>query len=261
MPTSDPIRYPYPLGTIEGQRQAAVRARHDLTETIAELAERLGRAGRLRRRTRVSVLAAAAGGLGSLTVQLLGLRTRRGSIPVALIVAGTSGWAAWRVMSRDATTWRAHRTGHELAGSAGGDVVDLLVAQHRQISRAFDAVLQAEGAGRTESFARLVTLLTQHEHAEQNIVHPLLTDAELARRCLADERQVERALASLIAAGVHSPGFVEGLVRSRDQVTVHMRREEEQEFPHLRATTSSELLSRATNAVQAAQAGEAWTLG
>jgi hypothetical protein len=261
MPTSDPIRYPYPLGSVEGQRQAAVRARHDLTETIGELAERLGRAGRLRQRTRVSMLSAAAGAVGSLTVQVLGLRSRRGSIPVALLVAGASGWAAWRVMSRDATTWRAHRAGHGLARSAGGDVVDLLVAQHRQISGAFDAVLRDDAAQRTESFARLVALLTQHEHAEQNIVHPMLTDAELQRRCLADERQAERSLASMIAMGVESPDFVNGLLRLRHQVTLHMRREEEEEFPRLRATAPAGLLSRATNAVQAAQAGEAWTLG
>jgi hypothetical protein len=260
MPTSDPIRYPYPLGTVEGQQQAAVRARHDLTETIAELADRLNRAGRLRQRTRVSVLTAAAGAAGSLTVQLLGLRKRRGSMLVATIVAGASGWAAWRVMGRAPTTWRASRPANELARSAHSDVVDLLLAQHWQIGSAINAVLQAEGEERTETFARLVTLLTQHEHAEQSIIHPLLTDAELARRCLADERQAERALASLIAAGVESPDFVAGLVRLRDQLIVHMRREEDEEFPRLRASVPAELLFSATNAVQAAQAGEAWTL-
>jgi hemerythrin superfamily protein len=53
------------------------------------------------------------------------------------------------------------------------DVVDLLLAQHARIEELFLLVASTHGDQRQETFDELVRLLTVHETAEEEIIHPL----------------------------------------------------------------------------------------
>ena len=52
------------------------------------------------------------------------------------------------------------------------DVITLLQRQHQEIRQLFDEVEKADGDARRAAFHRLVRLLSVHETAEEELVHP-----------------------------------------------------------------------------------------
>jgi hypothetical protein len=144
----------------------------------------------------------------------------------------------------------------------GGDVVDLLIAQHRSIDAAFGHVAAAAaGQPRREAFAHLVELMYRHEHAEQDLVHPVLAahhpdGADLAGARLAEEQALERAVAGLIFIDVTHRRFLSTLADLRTRVAVHATREETDEFPALRAALTGPDRRRLASQVRAAQIGQ-----
>ena len=52
------------------------------------------------------------------------------------------------------------------------DVITLLQRQHQEIRQLFDEVDRADGDARRAAFHRLVRLLSVHETAEEELVHP-----------------------------------------------------------------------------------------
>ncbi|MCK2216799.1 hemerythrin domain-containing protein [Actinomadura sp. ATCC 31491] len=123
------------------------------------------------------------------------------------------------------------------------DVIDLLVAQHGQIRDLFDEVEQAPPEKVEAAFGRLTRLLSVHETAEEEIVHPyarrridggpgVVTDR------LREENLAKRLLLDLHRDGVDDPRFWDRLAELRAAVTAHARGEERYEFARLRAATS-----------------------
>ncbi|MEU6724409.1 hemerythrin domain-containing protein [Nonomuraea wenchangensis] len=123
------------------------------------------------------------------------------------------------------------------------DVIDLLVAQHGRIRDLFDEVEQAPPDKVEAAFCRLSRMLSMHETAEEEIVHPY------ARRKLDNgpgvvaDRLREESLARLLLQdlhhdGVDHPRFWDRLAELRAAVTAHARGEERYEFARLRARTT-----------------------
>jgi hemerythrin superfamily protein len=141
------------------------------------------------------------------------------------------------------------------------DVVDVLLAQHSAIKALFNQVATAEGEQKRERFQDLVRLLTIHESAEEQVVHPA------ARRALGDdghrvvdtrleeETRAMRALAELADLGVGHPGFDDRLAALAAEIVEHAAHEEAEEFTRLRATVGAEELQLMTAVFEAAEQG------
>ncbi|MFC4009464.1 hemerythrin domain-containing protein [Nonomuraea purpurea] len=139
------------------------------------------------------------------------------------------------------------------------DVIDLLIAQHGQIRDLFDEVEQAPPDKVEEAFGRLTRMLSVHETAEEEIVHPyarrkLDNGQGVVADRLSEENRAKRLLRDLHKAGVDDPKFWEKLGELRAAVTVHARSEERYEFAKLRENTSFVERRAMAAAVRAAEA-------
>jgi hypothetical protein len=137
------------------------------------------------------------------------------------------------------------------------DVVDLLEAQHARIEELFLLVGASAAEVRRDSFAELVRLITVHEAAEQQFVHPLARtgggDAMVEDR-LREEQRTNDMLGQLVEAGVGHPTFDTTLLVLREAVLGHCRSEEMYEHPHLRDSLPDEDLRELAAVVEAFQA-------
>jgi hypothetical protein len=115
------------------------------------------------------------------------------------------------------------------------------------------------GDDKRDAFNDLVRLLTVHETAEEELVHPLAStlveggDALINNR-LVEERQAKKMLAALVDAGPDDEGFDTALLMLRDAVLAHTRREERYEFTQLRQRVPAEQLRALAGLVGAAEA-------
>ncbi|MEV4170270.1 hemerythrin domain-containing protein [Nonomuraea sp. NPDC049709] len=138
------------------------------------------------------------------------------------------------------------------------DVIELLMAQHGQIRDLFDEVEQAPPDKVGEAFARLTRMLSVHETAEEEIVHPyarrkLDNGQGVVADRLTEENKAKRLLLDLHQRGVDHPGFWDGLAELRAAVSAHARSEERYEFARLRAHTSTVERRAMAAAVRAAE--------
>ena len=123
-----------------------------------------------------------------------------------------------------------------------GDVVDLLLDQHRLIRELCDEISSAAVADREEPFRSLLRLLAVHEAVEEELVHPYVKRrVEGAKAAVADrveeEREVNRMLVALDSLGPTNPGFEELFTRFRTALLAHADKEESSEFAGLRTAT------------------------
>jgi hemerythrin superfamily protein len=123
-----------------------------------------------------------------------------------------------------------------------GDVVDLLLDQHRVIRELCDEISSAAVADREQPFRSLLRLLAVHEAVEEELVHPYVKRrVDGAKAAVADrveeEREVNRMLVALDALGPTDPGFGELFARFRRALLTHADKEESSEFAGLRSVT------------------------
>jgi hemerythrin superfamily protein len=123
-----------------------------------------------------------------------------------------------------------------------GDVVDLLLDQHRVIRQLCEEVSAATGADREQPFRSLLRLLAVHEAVEEELVHPFVRRrVDGAKAAVADrveeEREVNKMLVALDALGPTNPGFAELFTRFRTALLSHADKEESSEFAGLRSAT------------------------
>ncbi|WP_432842067.1 hemerythrin domain-containing protein [Dactylosporangium sp. CA-092794] len=139
-----------------------------------------------------------------------------------------------------------------------GDVVAILLDQHRRIKRLFADILDADGTRKEGLFHELVRLLAVHENAEALIVHPAARelipngDAVVGER-LREEADAERALAALCDLGLGHAEFDRRLGRLSESVLGHAAQEEYKEFAQLRRRAGAERLRRMAAALDAAE--------
>jgi hypothetical protein len=140
------------------------------------------------------------------------------------------------------------------------DVVDLLLAQHARIEEQFLLVAGASTPdAKKEAFEDLVRLLSVHETAEEELIHPLSRGLvpggdPLVDDRLEEERQANEILARLLKDGVDAAGFDAALLLLRAAVLKHARHEERYEFTQLRAKVPAAQLRALATAVRAAEA-------
>ena len=123
-----------------------------------------------------------------------------------------------------------------------GDVVDLLLDQHRVIRELCEEVTTAAVADREQPFRSLLRLLAVHEAVEEELVHPYVKRrVEGAKAAVTDrveeEREVNKMLVALDALGPTNPGFQELFTRFRTALLAHADKEESSEFAGLRTAT------------------------
>jgi hemerythrin superfamily protein len=123
-----------------------------------------------------------------------------------------------------------------------GDVVDLLLDQHRVIRELCDEISAAGATDREEPFRSLLRLLAVHEAVEEELVHPYVKRrVEGAKAAVADrveeEREVNKMLVALDALGPTNPGFADLFARFRTALLAHADKEESSEFAGLRSAT------------------------
>ena len=123
-----------------------------------------------------------------------------------------------------------------------GDVVDLLLDQHRVIRELCAEVAAATVAERERPFRELLRLLAVHEAVEEELVHPYVKRrVEGAREAVVErveeEREVNKMLFALDALGPTNPGFEELFTRFRTALLAHADKEESSEFAGIRSAT------------------------
>jgi hemerythrin superfamily protein len=137
-----------------------------------------------------------------------------------------------------------------------GDVVDLLLDQHRAIRNLCDEVTAAE---REKAFRDLLRLLAVHEAVEEELVHPYVKRrVDGAKEAVAErvdeERQVNRMLVALDALGPGDPAFEGLFTRFRTALLAHADKEESSEFAGLRTATRPAERAAMATAVRVAAA-------
>jgi len=138
------------------------------------------------------------------------------------------------------------------------DVITLLHKQHEDIRTLFTEVETATGDERKDAWHRLVRLLSIHETAEEEIVHPAVSRVNggepIVDARVAEERRAKELLSTMNDIGPDAEGFDTLLVQLRDDVLAHADHEEQAEFPLLRKVHDQERLDRMAKAVLAAEA-------
>lgn len=139
-----------------------------------------------------------------------------------------------------------------------GDVVDFLLAQHRDVERLFEQIGQQSGDERKHNFNELVRLLAVHETAEEEVVYPVLRASgddgdQLADARTAEEDEAKKALSDLERIGPESPEFDSKFEAFAQMVLSHATNEEQQVFPRLRETQTPDRLESMARAVEMAE--------
>ncbi|GAA4663386.1 MULTISPECIES: hemerythrin domain-containing protein [Amycolatopsis] len=138
------------------------------------------------------------------------------------------------------------------------DVITLLEQQHQEIRRLFGEVERAQGDQRKDAFRELVRLLSVHETAEEELVHPEVRRAEggepVVDARVGEEHRAKELLSTLDDLDPDAEGFDTLLVQLRDDVLAHAEHEEREEFPLLRRATEQKRLEAMADMVKAAEA-------
>ncbi|MDX3911073.1 MAG: hemerythrin domain-containing protein [Sphingobium sp.] len=122
-----------------------------------------------------------------------------------------------------------------------GDWFDGLVAEHRMVMKLFD-VLQATDDSSTAKRGMLIVQIThalsKHAFEEENVIYTALRNAgrvEDADRLNHEHGYVKQYLADLNAMKKDDSGFLEKVSAFRRHLETHIRSEEDELFPALRA--------------------------
>ncbi|WP_055480379.1 hemerythrin domain-containing protein [Sphaerimonospora mesophila] len=117
-----------------------------------------------------------------------------------------------------------------------GDVVDLILEQHKQIRQLFSRVVHTEGEERARTFEELTHLLEIHEQAEERVVHPVTKDVArgVAEARVHEEDEAKKMLKQLKKMGPDADGFDDLFQQLKHAVDEHATQEQREEFPKLR---------------------------
>ncbi|MFA9443936.1 hemerythrin domain-containing protein [Egicoccus sp. AB-alg6-2] len=128
---------------------------------------------------------------------------------------------------------------------ADQDIVDLLLADHREFRELFDELARSEDDFKQELFHYLVARLASHEAAEESVVHPALRDdvpggEDVAVEVLREEAEAEKLLHRMTKMDIPSEEFTTALAQLDRDVSAHAEHEEREEFPRLREHLDAE---------------------
>ncbi|WP_406048368.1 hemerythrin domain-containing protein [Kribbella sp. NBC_00889] len=122
-----------------------------------------------------------------------------------------------------------------------GDVVDLIMQDHREVERLFDE-LKDEPEKRPNLLPVLTTLLTAHSRAEEAEVYPVAAseagEKEEVSHSQQEHIEADQLLAKLAATDPASAAFDKVLQNLIDAVSHHVEEEESKVLPGMRAKLS-----------------------
>jgi predicted Zn-ribbon and HTH transcriptional regulator len=137
-----------------------------------------------------------------------------------------------------------------------GDVIAILLEQHRCIRELFTHVKRAEGRRKQQAFDELRVLLAAHETAEEMVLRPVSchdAGAAVASARNREEWEATRMLTALEAMDVSSAEFGRTFTEFGQAVLDHAEHEEQQEFPPVRARESRSTLAGMGAVLRAAE--------
>lgn len=135
-------------------------------------------------------------------------------------------------------------TGHE------GNIIAELTADHREVEELFDtfrALDPEDHSRRRRVVDEFTTELVRHSVAEEQHLYPAVREhvpggGPMADKELADHEEVERLLRQLEVADEADPRFDEMAAELVEQVSAHVKDEEENLFPALLAACPQDQL-------------------
>jgi hemerythrin superfamily protein len=147
-------------------------------------------------------------------------------------------------------------------GATAGDWADVLAAEHAAVLALFDKLEATDDSQtwiRGYTFTRIRNALGKHALEEENVVYPALREANEAHDAdalNAEHGYVKTYLYELDNMPKSSPEWIERVRAFRALLEEHMRMEEDEVFPRLRAQLDEALNAR----LSAAVAGEGMKL-
>ncbi|MFG2120070.1 hemerythrin domain-containing protein [Streptomyces sp. NPDC048710] len=132
----------------------------------------------------------------------------------------------------------------------GGDAIAELMTDHREVEEMFARIQGMPGGGQElRDLVDEVTIeLVRHSIAEEEYLYPAVREHieggdRIADKEIADHGRVEKLLKQLEKADTEGPETSTLLRRLMDEVSAHVRDEEENLFPMLRRSCSPEALN------------------
>lgn len=135
---------------------------------------------------------------------------------------------------------------------ASADAIELLTSQHAEVEQLWSqlqAAHEAGAGGQAELAQHIVSLLSQHDALETQLLYPELHEhgGEAGRRMsehgLEEHQQVRDLLEAVDGADIADEAVFTLLSRAMGMVIDHVAEEEEQMFPVLRRACGQERLS------------------
>jgi hemerythrin superfamily protein len=124
-----------------------------------------------------------------------------------------------------------------------GDVVELIMTDHREVERLFDELMD-EPQKRPNLLPVLTTLLTAHSRAEEAEVYPVAAgeagEAEEVAHSQEEHVEADELLARLAATDPTAPEFDQVLQELIDAVAHHVEEEETKVLPGMRERLSDD---------------------
>ncbi|MFF4178690.1 hemerythrin domain-containing protein [Streptomyces sp. NPDC001750] len=131
----------------------------------------------------------------------------------------------------------------------GGDVIEELTADHREMDDLFDRIeaLPPGSPERRRLLDQLTIEMVRHSVAEEQHLYPAVREHiprgdALADKEAADHGRVEQLLKDLEGMDADEPEFVHLFAKLRTEVRAHVQDEEDNLFAQLRAACGPELL-------------------
>jgi hemerythrin superfamily protein len=127
-----------------------------------------------------------------------------------------------------------------------GNVVDLIMNDHRELERLFDQ-LQNQPDTRPTTLPVMMSLLTAHSRAEEAEVYPAATEAGVDKHVEHSQKEhleCDQLAADLAETAVDAPDFDEKLTKLIDAVKHHVEEEETTVLPGMRNLLPSERLNQ-----------------
>ena len=144
----------------------------------------------------------------------------------------------------------------QTSGLPEGDAIRILLEQHARIRELFTDVKSARGEHKQHAFDELRALLAVHETAEEMVLRPVAREtagAEEANARNHEEEQANEVLLKLEKMTIDSRDFDRTFLEFEQAVLAHAAREENEEFPAVRAGRNEAQLKRMGTMLKAAE--------
>ncbi|MEV0533598.1 hemerythrin domain-containing protein [Kitasatospora sp. NPDC050463] len=142
----------------------------------------------------------------------------------------------------------------------GGNVIDELMTDHREVEEMFARIQAMPGGGQQlrDAVDEVTIELVRHSVAEEQYLYPAVREHlqggdRLADKETADHARVETILKKLESTGTDDPRMSPLLQQLMDEVAAHVQDEEVNLFPMLRQACTPEQLNDLGNKVRRAK--------